>query len=89
MYQSFLSLQSFLKIVLTLSNGLFCLMIIKILTLRKSYVASCHDPHGGTWKPPCFPRVIGLYGTQPSTYPAFLTPGEYSSNNLEDVGFQR
>ena len=50
MYQSFLSLQSFHKIVLTLSNGLFCLMIFKILTLRKSYVASSHDPHGGTRK---------------------------------------
>ena len=50
MYQSFLSLQSFHKIMLTLSNGLLCLTIFKILTLRKSYVASSHDPHGGTQK---------------------------------------
>ena len=48
MYQSFLSLQSFHKIVLTLPNGLFFLMIFKIFTLRESYVTFCHDPHGGT-----------------------------------------
>ena len=58
MYQSFLSLQSFHKIVLTLSNGLFCLMIFKILTLRKSYVASSHDPHGGTAENLCGPKEI-------------------------------
>ena len=52
MYQSFLSLQSFHKIVLTLPNGLFFLMIFKIFTLRESYVTFCHDPHGGTRKTP-------------------------------------
>ena len=48
MYQSFLSLQSFHKIVLTLPNVLFFLMIFKIFTLRESYVTFCHDPHIGT-----------------------------------------